>query len=107
VLGLYGHLVYFGESSGAPVPIHPDELYGRCLRVSSFWLAADPPERWSTARRDLQDRVVDGTLRVTVGSRFPLHQASEAHSQLEGRESHGKLILESGVELSAQPDHQR
>jgi NADPH2:quinone reductase len=103
VLGLYGHLVYFGESSGAPAPIHPDELYGRCLRVSSFWLAADPPERWSTARRDLQDRVVGGTLRITVGSRFPLHQASEAHRRLEGRETHGKLILEAEGDGSASP----
>ena len=93
VLGRYGHLAYFGESSGPPAPIHPDELYGRCLRVSSFWLAADPPERWNAARRDLQDWVVDGTLRITVGQTFPLHEAPEAHRQLESRETHGKLIL--------------
>lgn len=93
VLGRYGHLAYFGESSGPPAPIHPDELYGRCLRVSSFWLAADPPERWDTARRDLQGWVADGTLRITVGQTFPLHEAPEAHRQLEGRATHGKLIL--------------
>jgi NADPH2:quinone reductase len=93
VLGLYGHLVYFGEASGPPDPIHPDELYGRNLRVSSFWLAADPPARWDGARRELQAWVVDGTLRVTIGRTLPLAQASEAHRQLEGRETHGKLIL--------------
>jgi NADPH2:quinone reductase len=93
VLGRYGQLTYFGEASGPPAPIHPDELYGRCLRVSSFWLAADPPERWNTARRDLQNWVVDGTLRITVGQTFPLQQAPEAHRQLEGRGTHGKLIL--------------
>jgi NADPH2:quinone reductase len=93
VLGRYGQLAYFGEASGAPDPIHPDELYGRCLRVSSFWLAADPPERWDMARRNLQDWVVDGTLRITVGQTFHLHQASEAHRLLEGRGTHGKLVL--------------
>jgi len=93
VLARYGHLAYFGEASGAPAPIHPDELYGRCLRVSAFWLGADPPERWDTARRDLQDWVADGSLRISVGQTFPLAQASEAHRALEGRESHGKLIL--------------
>jgi NADPH:quinone reductase len=93
VLGLYGHLVYFGEASGSPAPIHPDQLYNRCLRVSSFWLAADPPERWNTARRELQDWVIDGSLRVTVAQTFPLHQAPEAHRQLESRATHGKLIL--------------
>ncbi len=93
VLGLYGHLVYFGEASGSPAPIHPDELYGRCLRVSSFWLAADPPERWNTARRELQEWVAEGSLRITVAQTYPLHQAPEAHRQLEGRATHGKLIL--------------
>lgn len=93
VLGLYGHLVYFGEASGSPAPIHPDELYGRCLRVSSFWLAADPPERWNTARHELQEWVAEGSLRITVAQTYLLHQAQEAHRQLEGRATHGKLIL--------------
>jgi NADPH:quinone reductase len=96
-LGRWGHLVCFGEASGPPAPIHPEELYGRCLGVSSFWLAADPPERWNAARSDLQDWVVDGTLRITVGQTFPLHEASEAHRQLESRATHGKLILVSEV----------
>ena len=93
----YGHLAYFGEASGAPAPINLEELYDRCLRVSCFWLGADPPEHWDTARRELQEWVADGTLRITVGQLFPLHQASEAHRQLESRETHGKLILVPGA----------
>src|SRR5262245_4881319 len=50
-LALYGQLVFFGESGGSPAPIHPDDLYGRNLAIRSFWLAADPPERWNAARR--------------------------------------------------------
>jgi NADPH:quinone reductase len=93
VLAHYGHLIYFGEASGPPAPIVLDELYGRCLRLSAFWLGADPPEHWNTARRELQDWVAAGSLRITVGRTFPLHQAAEAHRQLESRETHGKLIL--------------
>jgi NADPH:quinone reductase len=96
-LGRYGHLAYFGEASGPPAPIDLEELYGRCLRVSCFWLGADPPEHWNTARRELQEWVADGTLRITVGQVFPLDQAPEAHRQLEGRETHGKLILVPGA----------
>jgi NADPH2:quinone reductase len=92
-LGRYGHLVYFGEASGPPAPIDLEELYGRCLKVSCFWLGADPPERWDSARRELQEWVADGTLRITLGPVFPLEQAPEAHRQLESRETHGKLIL--------------
>jgi NADPH2:quinone reductase len=92
-LGRYGHLAYFGEASGAPAPIDLEELYDRCLHVSCFWLGADPPERWDTARRELQAWVADGTVRITFGQSLPLHQAAEAHRLLESRETHGKLIL--------------
>jgi NADPH:quinone reductase len=92
-LELYGHLVFFGESSGSPAAIHPDELYSRNLKVSSFWLAADPPERWTEARGELQRWVTNGSLRVTIGETLPLEQAAEAHRRLEQRRTSGKLIL--------------
>jgi NADPH2:quinone reductase len=92
-LAPHGHLVFFGEASGSPVPIHPDELYGRSLKVSSFWLATDPPERWALARRELQRWVLEGKLRVTIGQTFPLAEAAEAHRRLEQRQTHGKLVL--------------
>ena len=73
--------------------MHPDALYPRNLRVSGFWLAADPPERWNAARRELQEWVLGGGLRVTVDRTFPLAQAAEAHRRLEQRQTQGKLIL--------------
>jgi NADPH2:quinone reductase len=92
-LAPYGHLIFFGEASGSPNAIHPDELYGRSLKVSSFWLATDPPERWAAARDDLQRRVMEGRLRITLGQTFPLAEAAEAHRRLEQRRTHGKLLL--------------
>lgn len=92
-LAPHGHLVFFGESSGPPVPIHPDELYERSLKVSSFWMATDPPERWAPARRELQHWVLEGKLRVTLNQTFPLAEAAEAHRRLEQRQTHGKLVL--------------
>jgi NADPH2:quinone reductase len=92
-LARYGHLVFFGEASGSPAPVHPEELYPRNLRISSFWLPADPPERWDTARRELQDWVAAGWLRVIMGQAFPLADAAEAHRQMEQRQTQGKLIL--------------
>lgn len=92
-LAPYGHLVFFGEASGPPSPIHPDELYSRSLKVSSFWLATDPPERWALARHELQRWVLEGKVRVILGDSFPLAQAAEAHRRLEQRLSRGKLLL--------------
>jgi NADPH2:quinone reductase len=92
-LAPYGQLIFFGEASGSPFPIHPDELYPRSLKVGSYWLPTDPPARWAAAMQELQRRVMDGSLRVTLGRTFPLAQAAEAHRQLEQRESSGKLVL--------------
>ena len=63
-LALYGRLVWFGDSSGPPDPVHPDALYPRNLQVTAFWLAADPPERWEAARRKLQEWTGSGAIRV-------------------------------------------
>ncbi len=92
-LAPYGHLVFYGEASGSPAPIHPDDLYGRSLKVSAFWLATDPPERWAEARRDLQRLVLDGRVRVKLDARYPLADAADAHRRLEQRQSMGKLVL--------------
>jgi len=92
-LAPHGLLIFFGEASGSPKPIHPDELYERSLRVGSFWLATDPPARWATARQQLQQWVMEGRLRITLGQTFPLSQAAQAHHRLEQRETQGKLLL--------------
>ena len=92
-LGLYGRLVWFGDSSGPPDPVQADALYPRNLQLTAFWLAADPPERWDVARRELQEWTVFGTLRVTIDRTYPFDQAAEAHRRLEARETRGKVIL--------------
>ncbi len=93
VLAPYGELVFFGEAGGSPAPIHPDDLYPRSLKVSAFWLATDPPERWASAREDLQRRVLDGRLRIALGGTLPLAEAAAAHRALEQRRTAGKLVL--------------
>ena len=36
----------------------------------------------------------DGSLKVRLHQTFPLAQAGDAHTALEGRQSAGKLVLE-------------
>lgn len=93
LLGLYGHLVFFGDSSGPPRPVDPDALYPRSLKVSSFGLAAHPPADLAHARADLMRWAEEGRLRIHIGQTLPLCDAAEAHRSLEGRLSHGKLLL--------------
>jgi NADPH2:quinone reductase len=93
LLGLYGHLVFFGDSSGPPRPVDPDALYGRSLKISSFGLGAHPPQELVKARAELLRWVGAGDLRVHVGHVLPLDRAAEAHRLLEGRQSQGKILL--------------
>ena len=95
LLGLYCHLVFFGDASGPPRPVDPDELYGRSLRISAFGLAAHPPASLEQARADLVAWAKDGSLRVHIGRVLPLSEAAEAHRLLEGRASQGKLLLKT------------
>jgi NADPH2:quinone reductase len=37
--------------------------------------------------------VADGSLRVRIGREFPLAQAADAHRELEGRRTTGKVLL--------------
>jgi NADPH2:quinone reductase len=92
-LAPYGQLLFFGEASGSPVPVHPDELYPRSLKMGSFWLGTDPPARWAEARRELQRLVLEDKLRVMIDRALPLIEASEAHRLLEERRSQGKVLL--------------
>ncbi|MEO8500935.1 MAG: quinone oxidoreductase [Vicinamibacteria bacterium] len=95
ILGLYGHLVFFGDASGPPRPIDPDELYGRSLKVSSFGLGAHPARDLGEARADLLGWVRSGQLKVHIGHALPLESAAEAHRLLEGRQSQGKIVLKT------------
>ncbi|HKH44827.1 MAG TPA: zinc-binding dehydrogenase [Thermoanaerobaculia bacterium] len=93
-LAPYGHLVCYGDASGAPPPIDPDRLYERSLKVSAFTLRPDfRPEAWRTARQELLRQVEDGSLRLTISRVLPLAEAAEAHRLLESRQAVGKLLL--------------
>jgi NADPH2:quinone reductase len=35
----------------------------------------------------------DGSLKVRIGARYPLSQAAQAHRDLEGRKTTGKVLL--------------
>jgi NADPH2:quinone reductase len=96
-LAPFGLLVFFGDASGPPLPVDPDRLYGRCLRVGAFGLDLEQrPELWGTARRDLIRWAEEGALRLTVSRVLPLAEAAEAHRLLESRRSVGKILLRVG-----------
>ena len=91
-----GLLALFGQSSG-PVPPFDAALLAQ---GGSLYLTRPSLAHYTATREellwragDVLKRVSTGELKLRIGKTFPLAEASEAHRQLEGRETTGKVLL--------------
>ena len=90
-----GYLALYGQSSGPVPPIDTASLARGSVfltRPSLFDYTADREDLLRRAGEVL-GWVSSGELKLRIGGTFPLADAAEAHRQLEGRESTGKLLL--------------
>lgn len=91
-----GVLVLFGAASGPVPPIDPQRLnsggslYLTRPKAADYTRTRDELE-WRTG--ELFDAVAAGTLTIRIGGRYPLTGAAQAHEDLEGRRTTGKLLL--------------
>jgi NADPH2:quinone reductase len=90
-----GMLALYGQASG-PVPPISTSILGR----KSLFLTRPSLGVYTATREELLERAGDvlgwvqsGSLDVRIHDRFPLSDAAEAHRQLEGRLTTGKLLL--------------
>jgi len=91
-----GLLVLYGAASGPVPPVDPMRLN----RAGSVYLTRPTLHHYVATRRELVDRaaavfaaVADGSLHVRIGHRYPLDRAADAHADLEGRRTTGKVLL--------------
>jgi NADPH2:quinone reductase len=95
-LALRGTLVLFGQSSGPVAPLDPGLLAAK----GSLFLTRPSLSHYTATREellyragDVLDCVASGHLKVRLEKTFPLTEAAEAHRQLEGRLTAGKILL--------------
>ncbi|WP_328608182.1 quinone oxidoreductase [Amycolatopsis sp. NBC_00345] len=95
-LKIRGTLALFGAASGPVPPIDPQRLNSG----GSLFLTRPTSAHYVLTREELDWRadelfqaVVDGSLDVRIGGRYPLADARQAHEDLQGRKTTGKLIL--------------
>jgi NADPH2:quinone reductase len=96
VLAPRGMLVLYGQSSGPVGPFDPQVLNQK----GSLVLTRPSLGHFIATRAELLARAGDvlgwigtGRLQVRIGLELPLAQAAEAHRQLEGRRTTGKVLL--------------
>ncbi|MEV5572424.1 quinone oxidoreductase [Spirillospora sp. NPDC052269] len=91
-----GTFVLFGGASGAVPPVDPMRLSAagsiKFTRPTLKDFVADPAELRSRYG-DVQDWASQGRLNVRVHAEYPLEDAAQAHRDLAGRGTIGKLLL--------------
>src|SRR6185312_8312147 len=96
VLRPRGYLVLFGGASGAVPPFDPIKL----SQKGSLFLTRPTLMNYTSAREELEQRAGDvlnwiaaGKLKLRIEHKYKLADAAQAHRDLEGRKTTGKLIL--------------
>ena len=96
VLRPRGYLVLFGASSGAVPPFDLIKL----SQKGSLYITRPTLAHYTAAREELEWRandvlqmIVRGDLKLRIHKTYPLADAQQAHRDLEGRKTTGKLLL--------------
>jgi len=91
-----GMLALFGQSSGPVAAFDPALL----AQKGSLFLTRPSLAQYAATREELLWRAGDlfkwikaGELKLRIEKNFPLRDAAEAHRQLEGRKTTGKVLL--------------
>jgi NADPH2:quinone reductase len=94
-----GMMVLYGGSSGAVAPIDPLVL----TQKGSIFLTRPSLGNYIATAPELQQRagavfgmIGDGKLKLRIEHVYPLAEAQQAHRDLEGRKTTGKLLLLPG-----------
>src|SRR5712671_412746 len=96
VLRLRGYLVLFGGASGAVPPFDLLEL----TKHGSLFVTRPSLQHYVASREELEQRsgdvlqmIVRGDLKLRIHRTYGLAEAEQAHRDLEGRRTTGKLLL--------------
>ena len=96
VLRPRGYLVLFGGASGAVPPFDLLEL----TKNGSLFVTRPSLQHYVASREELEQRsndvlqmIVRGELKLRIHKKYPLEDVRQAHLDLEGRKTTGKLLL--------------
>ncbi|KAH7626106.1 hypothetical protein B0T09DRAFT_293365 [Sordaria sp. MPI-SDFR-AT-0083] len=90
-----GTIVWFGNSSGPIPPLPLNKLSPKCVKVARPTLFGyiATREEFESYSRDLFELLTSGALNVHIHGFYSLAEVAQAHRDLEGRKTCGKLLI--------------
>ncbi len=95
-LALRGTLALFGAASGPVPPVDPQRLNAAgsvFLTRPSLAHFTRTGDEFAWRSGELFDAIAKGPVEVTVSRRYPLADATQAHCDLQGRQTVGSIVL--------------
>jgi NADPH2:quinone reductase len=95
-LAPFGRMVAFGIASREENTVKTGHLMRNSRSVVGFWLVHlfRQPDELKAGVADLLGAVASGELEVVIGGVYPLSEARQAHEDIAGRKTQGKLLLD-------------
>lgn len=95
VLGTRGMLVSYGQASGPVPPLDLTRLSGKSLFLTrpKLWDYTQNKLELTHLSNQLFELILKEKVKITIGQRYPLSEARNAHADLEGRKTIGKSLL--------------
>jgi NADPH2:quinone reductase len=95
-LAPFGRIVAYGIAGREQNTVETGRLMRKSRSVIGFWLmhCLGRPEMMEKPLTDLFERVARGDLKPQVGGTYPLSEVRQAHEDLQGRRTTGKLLLD-------------
>jgi NADPH:quinone reductase len=91
----FGRVIIFGNATGEPPRFDTHAMYTKGLSAHGLWLAklSANHELIRQALDSMTPYIQSGQLRPTVGAKFPIAAAGDAHRLLLERKNFGKVVL--------------
>ncbi|BAL86574.1 putative alcohol dehydrogenase [Actinoplanes missouriensis 431] len=95
-LAPFGRIVAYGGASDVSTTVAVDDLMTASTGVLGFRLqrVLDDEEIFASSAARLFHLAGRGVLRARIGGRYPLGAVGQAHADLEGRSTTGKLVID-------------
>ncbi|KAL5341637.1 hypothetical protein BJX70DRAFT_386642 [Aspergillus crustosus] len=92
-----GTIVWFGNASGPVPPLPLPKLSPKCVKIArpTVFGYIETREEFEHYTNELFELLKSGQLKVKIHKVYPLDQVVQAHTDLVGRKTTGKLLLKA------------